>query len=120
MTRPFPVYRYDGTWRIPFHLPRRGDFLPVGMDFGPDGKLYLLERHFSGLSFSSRIRRFDLRGDRVTREEVLLTTAGGRFDNLEGIALWQTPGGETRITLISDDNFKFFQRTELVEFAVTR
>ncbi len=116
--KPFNVYRYDGSWRIPFTFPRRGSFLPVGMDFGPDGKLYLLERSFSGIAFSSRIRRFTLSGNRVTKEEELLRTTGGRHDNLEGISVWRDANGETRITLISDDNFKFFQRTELVEYAL--
>lgn len=116
--KPFNVYRYDGSWSIPFTLPRRGSFLPVGMDFGPDGKLYLLERSFSGIAFSSRIRRFSLSGNRITKEERLLVTSGGRHDNLEGISVWTDAGGDTRITLISDDNFKFFQRTELVEYAL--
>lgn len=49
LTLPFPVWRYaDGQWSQPFSLPRRGDHLPVGADFGPDGRLYLLERHFNG------------------------------------------------------------------------
>lgn len=118
--KPFNVYRYDGAWTIPFTLPRRGSFLPVGMDFGPDGRLYLLERSFSGIAFSSRIRRFTLTGNRISKEQELLVTTGGQFDNLEGISVWRDGAGITRITLISDDNFKFFQRTELVEYAVPR
>ena len=44
LSRPFPVYSFkDGRWTTPFALPRRGEFLPVGLDFGPDGRLYLLE-----------------------------------------------------------------------------
>jgi len=116
--KPFPVYRYDGSWTVPFTLPRRSKFLPVGMDFGPDGKLYLLERHFTGYGFASRIRRFTLAGNRLLDEQELLLTTGGRHDNLEGISVWRDTNGQTRITLISDDNFKFFQSTELVEYAV--
>lgn len=49
-TRPFPVYRYqNGVWTQPFAVPRRGSFLIVGADFGPDGRLYVLERRFRGL-----------------------------------------------------------------------
>lgn len=112
--RPFPVYRWSGTaWDIPFRLPRHGPYLPVGADIGPDGRLYLLERDFTGIRFRTRIRRFALDG---TGEETLLET--GRHDNLEGIAVWDD-GKDLRITMISDDNFRFFQRTEIVEYRLT-
>lgn len=115
-TRPFPVYRFkDGAWDIPFTLPRRGNFLIAGADIGPDGRLYVLERHFTGLGFQSRVRRFDLSGG---SEKTLLETRNGTHDNLEGISVWSSPNG-LRMTLISDDNFKFFQRTELVEYAIS-
>lgn len=118
--RPFPVYRYkQGHWDVPFHIPRIGGFLPVGADFGPDGWFYLLERDFTGLGFRSRVRRFDVRFDRINAVEVLLETSTGTHDNLEGLAVWEKDG-ELRLTMISDDNFKFFQRTEFVEYAVAK
>lgn len=115
---PFPVYRFrDGAWTQPFTLPRRGDFLAVGADFGPDGKLYLLERDFRGVfGFRSRVRRFTVTDRGLTGEEVLLSTPTGRFDNLEGIAVWRDAAGAIRLTMISDDNFMVFQKTEFVEF----
>lgn len=119
LDRPFPVYRHDGQgWDIPFHIPRSGSFLPVGADFGPDGWLYLLERALTGPGFRSRIRRFDVTGDHLKTEEVLLQSGTARHDNLEGLSVWQDPQGRIRLTMISDDNFKFFQRTEIVEYAV--
>lgn len=115
-TRPFPVYRYkDGKWDIPFNIPRRGNHLVVGADVGPDNRLYLLERHFTGIGFQSRVRRFNLDG---SGEETLLDTANGTHDNLEGIAVWRDAEGHIRITMISDDNFKFFQKTEIVEYQI--
>jgi hypothetical protein len=39
-------------------------------------------------------------------------------DNLEGISVWQTPAGELIMTLVSDDNQRRFQRTELVEYRI--
>jgi len=118
MTRPFPVYRYrNGIWTQPFSLPRRGRFLAVGADIGPDGKFYLLERDFRGLSgFRSRIRRFTLTDAGLRDEQVLLVTPAGQHDNLEGISVWRDATGDIRLTMISDDNFKFFQRTEFVEY----
>lgn len=120
LERPFPVYRFaKGKWDTALSIPRRGDHLPVGADFGPDGKLYLLERHFTGIfGFSTRVRRFALGPDGFTGEQVLLQTWTGRHDNLEGIAAWKDAAGATRLTLLSDDNFHFLQRTELVDYVV--
>lgn len=114
-TRPFPVYRYlNGVWDIPFNIPRRGEFLVVGADVGPDGRLYVLERHFTGIGFKSRVRRFALNG---SAEKTLISTITGTHDNLEGISVWNNGNG-LRMTLLSDDNFKFFQRSELVEYPI--
>lgn len=115
-TRPFPVFRLkDGVWDQPFEITRTGHFLPVGADVGPDGRLYMLERDFTGIGFRSRIRRFDLDG---RNEETILETGLRTHDNLEGISVWQDAQG-LRITLISDDNFRMFQRTEIVEYRLT-
>lgn len=112
---PFPVYRFrEGAWDIPFTLPRRGAFLVAGADIGPDGRLYILERDFTGIGFRTRVRRFDLSGG---SEAELLQTRTGTHDNLEGISVWDDGAG-LRLTLIADDNFRFFQRTEIVEYRV--
>ena len=70
------------------------------------------------MGFKSRIRRFDLGSSGFTNETVLLETAPGTYDNLEGISLWSDTGGRIRLTLVSDDNFFPFQKTQLVEFAL--
>lgn len=121
LTRPFPVYRFkDFEWDQPFGIPRLPPYLVVGADFGPDGKFYLLERHLSGIfGFQSRVRRFTISGDTITDEETLLETSPGTHDNLEGISVWRDQAGDIRITMISDDNFKVFQRTEFVEYRLT-
>jgi len=117
LTRPFPVYRYrDGVWDTRLKVPRSNGFLPVAADIGPDRRLYLLERQFSGLAgFASRLRRFDLGPDALTAETILLETSTGLHDNLEGLSIWQDAGG-LRATMISDDNFNLLQVTELVEY----
>ncbi|WYK05713.1 esterase-like activity of phytase family protein [Cereibacter sphaeroides f. sp. denitrificans] len=121
-TRPFPVYRYrNGVWSQPFAVPRRGSFLIVGADFGPDGRLYLLERRFRGLlGFASRVRRFTLGPEGIAAEETVFETRSGRFGNLEGISVWRAPGGGTVLSLVADDNFLFLLRTELVEVHLPR
>ncbi|MFD1343509.1 esterase-like activity of phytase family protein [Litorisediminicola beolgyonensis] len=114
LTRPFPVWRLTpGRWEQVFEIPRSEGFLPVGADIGPDGRFYLLERAFDGIGFRSRVRRFATDG---SGEETLLTTRLRRHDNLEGIAVWRDADGAMRLTMVSDDNFKAFQRTEFVEY----
>lgn len=118
LERPFDIWRYrDGKWDKTLKLSRSGGYLPVGADFGLDGRLYILERNFNGLAgFSTRVRSFAVTERRLTDEKVLLKTTFGTHDNLEGIALWRTSEGNIRVTMISDDNFRFFQRTEFVEY----
>ncbi len=120
LTRPFPVYRLDDTgWTKPYAIPRRGDFLVTGADFGPDGRLYVLERKFEWLrGFSTRVRRFTLGPDTVLTGETLLQSPPGQLDNTEGISVWTTPAGQVRITLVSDDNFNPLQQTILSEFVL--
>ena len=121
LTDPFPVYRYrDGAWDVPFSVARRGEFLPVGADFGPDGLLYLLERRFLGVfGLQSRVRRFAVDGDRIGQEQTLFETLPRTHDNLEGIAVWRDAEGFIRLTMISDDNGRApLQRTEFVEYRV--
>lgn len=115
----FPVWRFrKGKWDQPFAVPRLGTFLPVSADFGPDGRLYILERQFRGvLGFASRVRRFEIRDARLHGGEVLVETRPGQHDNLEGLAVWRDAGG-IRLTLIADDNFRFFQTTEIVEYRI--
>ncbi|SNR37735.1 esterase-like activity of phytase family protein [Puniceibacterium sediminis] len=120
LTRDFPVYRFrDGTWDQPFSIPRTAPFLVVGADFGPDGRLYILERSFTGFSFQSRVRRFDVTDTSISAGETLLESSNGQFDNLEGLSVWRDAQGRIRLTMISDDNFRFFQITQFVEYAVT-
>jgi hypothetical protein len=115
-TRPFPVFRLkDGIWDQPFAIRRDGPYLISGADIGPDGLLYILERDFAGIGFRNRIRRFALDG---TGEELVIETGLRSHDNLEGISVWQDADG-LRMTLISDDNFRAFQRTEIVEYRLT-
>ncbi|WP_151718213.1 esterase-like activity of phytase family protein [Gemmobacter serpentinus] len=115
--QPFPVFRLPpgGKWARAFTIPKIGEFLPVGADFGPDGKLYVLERQFRGiLGFASRVRRFTLDGT----GETVLQTPLGTHDNLEGIAVWRDAAGSLRLTMIADDNFRFFLTTQIVEYRI--
>lgn len=80
----------------------------------------MLERLFTGYGFSSRVRRFDVSDNGLTNETMLIDTPALRHDNLEGLAVWQDASGAIRLTMISDDNEFALQRTEIVEYRVTR
>lgn len=115
----FPVWRLeDGEWSIAFRIERAGGFLPVGADVGPDGKMYVLERVFNGFGFRSRVRRFPLDKTAEQAGELLFQSGLWDFDNLEGLSVWKDPKGGLRLTLISDDNFRAIQKTQIVEFTV--
>lgn len=119
---PHPVYRLKQSaskWSKPFDIPRYRPYVPVGADIGPDGRFYLLERHLSGIfGFTSRVRRFDIGPDGFSNETILLESSVGQHDNLEGLSVWRDTDGRMRLTMVSDDNFKFFQVTEIVEYVV--
>lgn len=117
-TRPFPLWRAaQGKWETFAQIPRRGRHLPVGADVGPDGRFYLLERDFRGLfGFGSRVRSFALNANGLSDERTLWTSNLGQHDNLEGISVWRDKSGALRVTMISDDNFQFFQTSEIVEY----
>ncbi|SLN11949.1 hypothetical protein TRL7639_00102 [Falsiruegeria litorea R37] len=114
-----PVYRWSGrAWSQPFSLPKSGKFLPVGADFGPDGRFYLLERAAGFLGFRTQLRRWDLSSGMPEDGTILLRTRSGTHDNLEGVSIWRDAAGQLRATMVADDNFLIIQQTELVEYTL--
>ena len=114
----FPVYRLqaDNTWTIDSYLPENDVFAIVGADFDEDGALYLLERKLVvGLWWQNRLRRVRLDG---SEDQVLWTGERGEYGNLEGISVWRDEKG-LRMTMISDDNGKEANTTQIVEFRLT-
>ncbi|MCO6383680.1 esterase-like activity of phytase family protein [Oceanicola sp. 502str15] len=112
---PFPVYRYaEGAWAKVGAVERQGEWLPVGADFDDRGRLTLLWRHFTGYGFSSRITRHEMTGS-IWPARVLYETNPLTHGNLEGLSLWRDADGQLRAVMVSDDNFKGYQRSEIVE-----
>jgi hypothetical protein len=123
----------DGTTRgFIITGPRRGEFevmLRDGFDvtdlaFLDNGDMLLLERRFTILDGpSTRIRRFPagvIRPGATLDAPILFESGAGPWiDNMEGMSVHRE-GSTTIVTLVSDDNFSPFQRTLLLEFALTR
>jgi hypothetical protein len=118
LDRPYPVYRLrNGRWDRDLRLTRTGPFLVSGADFGPDGRLYLLERDFRWLGgFATRVRRFTLGPQGFDDGTTLLETTFGDLDNMEAISVWRDSAGRIRVTLLSDDNWFPLQRTLFAEY----
>jgi len=104
-----------------FAITRDSDYSVTDATFLPDGDLLILERRV-GLSVGvgTRIRRIKSaaikKGAELTGETLMEASLSSRIDNMEGITTWQTSTGETRIAIMSDDNFNVIQRTLLLEF----
>lgn len=87
-----------------------------------DGSLLMLERSFDAglLKLDIRLRLIPAAeikpGARLVGVELLRAGQDMQIDNFEGLAVSEDERGETIITLISDDNFSFMQRTLLMQF----
>jgi hypothetical protein len=94
---------------------------PTDCAFLPNGDLLVLERGVVLISFAARLVRIkaaDVKPSAQMQGEVLFEATGGDLDNMEGVAVHTAPSGETRITLISDDNFNDWERNLLLEFTL--
>ena len=94
---------------------------PTDCAFLPNGDLLVLERGVVLISFAARLVRIkaaDVKPGAQMQGEVLFEGTGGDLDNMEGVAVHTLPSGETRITLISDDNFNDWERNLLLEFSL--
>ncbi len=97
-----------------------GVFLPEGV-FG--GDLVLLERRLSLASgVAMRVRRIDgaavKPGALVDGEVLMQADLAYRIDNMEGLDAWVRQDGATVLSIVSDDNQSFLQRTLYLEFVV--
>lgn len=98
-------------------------FSPTDMDAlngdGADGRMLVLHRRLSGLGgFSAIVAEADLPAEGagpVTPREIARLAAPLIVDNMEALAV-RAEGERRFVYLMSDDNFKGFQRTLLLKF----
>jgi hypothetical protein len=111
-----------GSRQGAFQVVLTGGYDVTDLAFLPEGDAVILERRFSLFGgFACRLRRIEasaLRpGARVDGETLYESEASHQVDNMEGVAVHRE-GGETVISLISDNNFSSLQKTVLLEFAL--
>jgi hypothetical protein len=105
-----------------FTIRRSADYDPSDATLLPGGDILLLERKFSWTAgLVARIRRLALGemkpGALVDGPTLFEADLGYEIDNMEGISIHKS-GGETVLTLVSDDNFSILQRTLLLQFTL--
>ncbi len=105
-------------WHQAFTLPVNIGFSPVGADFGPDGRFYVLERGLYPFGFFSRVRSMSVSELGFTNIETVMQTNLFDHGNLEGLAVWRDDTGDIRLTMVSDDNFYPFMRGQIVEYVL--
>jgi hypothetical protein len=107
----------------PLFLKRTAEFDITELAGLKDGSLLVLERSFirASLKLDIRLRLIaakDIKPGALMDGEVLLNADRRyRIDNFEGMSVSEKDG-DTLITIISDDNFSFFQSTLLARFAL--
>ncbi|MGH6684068.1 MAG: esterase-like activity of phytase family protein, partial [Pseudolabrys sp.] len=116
-------YLFDGDKVARFAVRRSDGFDVSDCTILPPADLLLLERSYSRLrNIRMRIRRIPLAnikpGTVVDGKVLIVADFAYQIDNMEGIAVHRNANGETILTLVSDDNFSFFQRNLLLQFAL--
>jgi len=125
--QPYTLWRFDQS---DLNAAPRALALSLTSGFGltaltsdGEGGLYIVERFYSR-NIGNRIRIGRLSAQAlnagagpVTPEPLVEMSPDMTVDNIEAIALAQI-GGETRLFLMSDDNFNAAQRTLLLSFAI--
>ncbi|MFN3170246.1 MAG: esterase-like activity of phytase family protein [Hyphomicrobiales bacterium] len=111
----------DGELTL-FQIRRLDRYAITGAAMLPGGDLVIVERFFTwddGIFMRLRWLPADEIASGAVEGRMLLDADGGTvIDNMEGIAVSDHPDGPI-LTLISDDNGNFFQRTVLLRFQIT-
>lgn len=113
---------WQSSQTVPFAIKRLEDYSITDAAILPSGDVIILERSFgASLLPGMAIRRIEASAIKNggTVDPELLFAGRALFyaiDNMEGVALCERDG-ETRLTIVSDNNFSPRQRTLLLQFA---
>lgn len=113
----------EGKHKGVFKVRRSDSFDVTDGVFLPDGDLLLLERRFSPLvGVGMRLRRIAgtaIRPGALVDGPVLMQAdLAYRIDNMEAVDVWRRDDGALVVSLLSDDNQSFLQRTLYLEFVL--
>ncbi|MBM3488806.1 MAG: twin-arginine translocation pathway signal [Alphaproteobacteria bacterium] len=102
---------------------RTGTYKPTDAAALPSGDVLVLERRFSWLGGPgarlARVRGGAIRPGAALESETLAEIVPPMtVDNMEGIGVVRGAAGETRLYLVSDDNYSALQRTLLMLFVL--
>lgn len=113
----------NGKSNLPIYVKRTKGYDITDASYLPNGDIVILERALSLFTGPSmRVRQFC--GSNVKPNATLsgktLIDANWLYsvDNMEGLAVHTAPNGETVLTLVSDNNYHFLQRTLMLQFAL--
>src|SRR5690606_4447280 len=113
----------EGPERGVFKVRRTDDYDVTDGVFLPGGDLLLLERRFSlPQGVGMRLRR--IAGETVRNaalvdgETLMEASLAHNIDNMEGFDVWRRGDGALIVSLMSDDNQSFLQRTLYLEFVL--
>ena len=115
------IVALDGGAAAPLAYLPAPDFHPTALALLPDGDVLVLERRFTVIAGPGarlvRVARAAIApGAVVSGRELGRLEAPLTVDNFEGLAVRRDALGRTLIYLVSDDNFKPYQRTLLMQF----
>ena len=113
----YPIYKFAGEkWIIFTTFTPIGNFQISDAAFLSNTELLLLERTFNwSLGFILRIRQLTFKNNKVIKDRILIETTSGAY-NHEGLDIWKNQAGEIMLTLISDNNFLPFLKSEIREY----
>ncbi len=119
-----PAWIIGGPQAGKFWIQQQGNYDITDAAFLPNGDLLILERLFSlSEGIGMRLRQLDgsnLRPDHLHTGKTLLTADFSyQIDNMEALSIHRNAYGETVLSLMSDDNRSFLQRTVLLRFVLT-
>jgi hypothetical protein len=104
-----------------FSIKRIGSFEISDVAISPNGHLVVVERYFRFLTgIHLRIRATPLAeikpGALVDGKVLLEADSNFDIDNMEALSITRNATGQILLTLLSDNNFNYFQRTVLLRF----